>query len=276
MNGLVLQRNQQSETLLGAGTPLLEIGDPSKTPLPVDLSLSADDRFLFVADNNNDSVGGARKLWRFDLRTDGTVDVGLLLPAGFDDAAGPTPLPVNWDRVSAVVCGGQCIAGRDYPIVFASLDQGKTYAEGSKANLKAELRRMGAEASQHEDSKFFFFLSSHGLMWSGGLGGACPATRVAMSFASLKAGGGEDGFLDDCELGDELNDNFRPETRMFVAVDCSFCGGFSDSLTAASGTIPDGSTPSSSGIPAPNRVVITGCAVDVAATQREREARRRR
>jgi gluconolactonase len=27
-----------------------------------------------VADNNNDTVGGARKLWRFDLKADGTVD----------------------------------------------------------------------------------------------------------------------------------------------------------------------------------------------------------
>jgi gluconolactonase len=37
--------------------------------------VSADDRYLFVADNNNNNVGGARKLWRFDLRKDGTVDV---------------------------------------------------------------------------------------------------------------------------------------------------------------------------------------------------------
>jgi gluconolactonase len=36
--------------------------------------VSGDDRYLFVADNNNDSKGGARKLWRFDLRPDGTVD----------------------------------------------------------------------------------------------------------------------------------------------------------------------------------------------------------
>jgi gluconolactonase len=27
-----------------------------------------------VADNNNDTVGGARKLWRFKLRANGTVD----------------------------------------------------------------------------------------------------------------------------------------------------------------------------------------------------------
>ncbi len=36
--------------------------------------VSADDRYLYVADNNNDTVGGARKLWRFDLRKDGSVD----------------------------------------------------------------------------------------------------------------------------------------------------------------------------------------------------------
>jgi gluconolactonase len=38
--------------------------------------VSADDRFLFVADNCNDRLGGARKLWRFALRDDGTVEPG--------------------------------------------------------------------------------------------------------------------------------------------------------------------------------------------------------
>ena len=37
--------------------------------------VSADDKYLFVADNNNDKVGTARKLWRFDLKPDGTVDL---------------------------------------------------------------------------------------------------------------------------------------------------------------------------------------------------------
>jgi len=36
--------------------------------------VSADEKFLFVADNNNDALGGARKLWRFDLNPDGTVN----------------------------------------------------------------------------------------------------------------------------------------------------------------------------------------------------------
>ena len=37
--------------------------------------VSPEDRYLYVADNNNDTVGGARKLWRFTLRADGTVDL---------------------------------------------------------------------------------------------------------------------------------------------------------------------------------------------------------
>ncbi len=40
---------------------------------PNGLVVSADDQFLFVADNNNEE-GGARKLWRFELREDGSVN----------------------------------------------------------------------------------------------------------------------------------------------------------------------------------------------------------
>jgi gluconolactonase len=41
---------------------------------PNGVLVSADDRFLFVADNNNNTLRGARKLWRFNLRPDGTVE----------------------------------------------------------------------------------------------------------------------------------------------------------------------------------------------------------
>jgi gluconolactonase len=41
---------------------------------PNGVLVSADDKYLFVADNNNNNKGGARKLWRFDLKADGTVD----------------------------------------------------------------------------------------------------------------------------------------------------------------------------------------------------------
>jgi gluconolactonase len=36
--------------------------------------VSPGDKFLYVADNNNNNVGGARKLWRFDLKPDGSID----------------------------------------------------------------------------------------------------------------------------------------------------------------------------------------------------------
>jgi gluconolactonase len=41
---------------------------------PNGLVVTHDDKYLFVADNNNNTVGGARKLYRFDLRANGTVD----------------------------------------------------------------------------------------------------------------------------------------------------------------------------------------------------------
>lgn len=42
---------------------------------PNGLLVSPNDEYLYVADNNNNTVGGARKLWRFDLRKDGSVDL---------------------------------------------------------------------------------------------------------------------------------------------------------------------------------------------------------
>lgn len=41
---------------------------------PNGIAIGTGDKFLFVADNNNDAAGNNRKLWRFDLRADGSVD----------------------------------------------------------------------------------------------------------------------------------------------------------------------------------------------------------
>jgi len=41
---------------------------------PNGLVVTPDDKFLYVADNNNNNVGGARKLWRFNLNADGSID----------------------------------------------------------------------------------------------------------------------------------------------------------------------------------------------------------
>lgn len=176
----------------------------------------------------------------------------------------------NFEFFLQTLRGTYCIPDSQATILnmennFTDPQTGKTYAEASEANVKAELRRLGAAASQHEDSLFFFFLSSHGIMytsagWTGGPS-ECPIERTYGSLSGLKAGGGETGDFFDCELGTELNQNFAPTTRMFIFNDCSFCGGFSDSLTAASGTVPDGSVPAPSGILGANRIVMTGCAI---------------
>jgi sugar lactone lactonase YvrE len=42
---------------------------------PNGILVSPDDKHLFVADNNNNTIGGARKLWRFDFKPDRTVDL---------------------------------------------------------------------------------------------------------------------------------------------------------------------------------------------------------
>jgi gluconolactonase len=40
---------------------------------PNGLVITPEDKYLFVADNNNNTVGGARKLWRFELAAKGTI-----------------------------------------------------------------------------------------------------------------------------------------------------------------------------------------------------------
>ena len=40
---------------------------------PNGILVSPDNKHLFVADNNNNKAGGARKLWQFDLKPDGTI-----------------------------------------------------------------------------------------------------------------------------------------------------------------------------------------------------------
>lgn len=136
--------------------------------------------------------------------------------------------------------------------------QGKTYETGSEANVKSYLAQFGAAAADAEDPHFFFVLSSHGIMSAH----TCPEGLPRFgSLAALKDGGGQDGDLRDCELGHELTTRFPAATRMWIFADCSFCGGFSDSLTAVSGTVTDDAVPRPSGIVAPNRVVLTGCAI---------------
>ena len=48
----------------------------------------------------------------------------------FDDASGKLPLPVNWDDVAALVCGGTCAPDHDYPIALRVTD---THANSASA-----------------------------------------------------------------------------------------------------------------------------------------------
>jgi gluconolactonase len=52
--------------------------------------VSAGDRYLYVADNNNNNPGGARKLWRFSLYPDGSVKpASRKLIYDWNDSRGP-------------------------------------------------------------------------------------------------------------------------------------------------------------------------------------------
>jgi gluconolactonase len=60
--------------------------------------VSAGDRYVYVADNNNNNVGGARKLWQFELNKDGTVrrDSRKLI---YDWGTGRGPDGIKQDRL---------------------------------------------------------------------------------------------------------------------------------------------------------------------------------
>ena len=71
------QRNESDETV--EGVYRIELDGSVKRVVGREVErangvlVSADDRFIYVADNCNDRLGGARKLWRFDLQSDGTI-----------------------------------------------------------------------------------------------------------------------------------------------------------------------------------------------------------
>jgi gluconolactonase len=63
---------------------------PDEVERPNGILVSHDDRYLYVADNNNNTHGGARKLWRFNLNSDGTVKLGSrTLIFDWKDGRGP-------------------------------------------------------------------------------------------------------------------------------------------------------------------------------------------
>lgn len=85
---------------------------------PNGILVSPKDDFLYVADNNNNTVGGARKLWRFRLQRDGSI-VPSSRTQIYDWADGRGPDGLKMDR-----------KGRIY--VAAGLNKPKPPAEPSE------------------------------------------------------------------------------------------------------------------------------------------------
>ena len=67
--------------------------------------VSQGDKYLYVADNNNNVIGGARKLWRFTLRPDGGVDTASRKLI-FDWKDGRGPDGIKMDREGRLYAAG--------------------------------------------------------------------------------------------------------------------------------------------------------------------------
>lgn len=79
---------------------------------PNGLLVSPDGKYLYVADNNNDTEGGARKLWRFDLKADGSVNpASRKLIFDWKTSRGPDGLDVD-EKGLLYVAGGRNKANR--------------------------------------------------------------------------------------------------------------------------------------------------------------------
>lgn len=77
---------------------------------PNGLLVSPDNKYLYVADNNNNTTGGSRKLLRFDLRQDGSVDAATRRVI-FDWKSGRGPDGLDVDRAGNLYVAG----GRNNP-----------------------------------------------------------------------------------------------------------------------------------------------------------------
>jgi gluconolactonase len=73
---------------------------------PNGILVSPGDRYLYIADNNNNNAGAARKLWRFDLRPDGTADPrSRKLIFDWHTARGPDGLKMDRNGLLYVAAG---------------------------------------------------------------------------------------------------------------------------------------------------------------------------
>lgn len=73
---------------------------------PNGIAITSDNRFLYVADNNNNTRGGARKLWRFNLQPDGSIDAATqTLIYDWGSTRGPDGLKLDTEGRLYVAAG---------------------------------------------------------------------------------------------------------------------------------------------------------------------------
>ena len=73
---------------------------------PNGLLVSPNDEYLYVADNNNNNVGGARTLWRFNLNDDGSIDPATkTMIFDWQDGRGPDGLEMDTEGRLWVAAG---------------------------------------------------------------------------------------------------------------------------------------------------------------------------
>jgi gluconolactonase len=139
---------------------------PPAVDRPNGLIVSPDGKFLYVADNNNNTVGGSRKLLRFNLKGDGTVDASTRKVL-FDWKNGRGPDGIEMDKRGRLYVAG----GRNKPNKFETADEfpGGVYVispEGKKLDFIAladdEVTNCGFGGP---DGKTLFITTGTGL-WS--------------------------------------------------------------------------------------------------------------
>lgn len=134
---------------------------------PNGLVVTADDRYLYVADNNNNEKGGARKLWRFGLQKDGGVDLkSRRLMYDWGDSRGPDGMVLD-ARGRLFVAGGLNADDRT-PIETNTL-KGGVYVFSPKGKLVAFVRVPRDEVTNCTfggDDLKTLYITAGGTLWS--------------------------------------------------------------------------------------------------------------
>jgi gluconolactonase len=137
---------------------------------PNGLLVSPGDEFLYVADNNNNTAGGARTLWRFDLRPDGAIDPqSKKLIFDWEDGRGPDGLEMD-QQGDLYVAGG--LNEPHPPFESAEKFKGGVYVLSAEGEL---LRFIPVPVDEVTNVAFgggdwkTLFITAGGTLWSVGV-----------------------------------------------------------------------------------------------------------